>query len=131
VVVIVHVVVGVAGNVTRCIRSRSPRIPGLWSYLQLDVGKDIQIGICRQRCELTVIRASNSKIFTYCATEPLAILGKCAVRLQAGRALCIADFIVIPGDQPTLLGRSTSENLNLLKVGYEMQARKCIQFCIV
>ncbi|XP_064651664.1 uncharacterized protein K02A2.6-like [Lineus longissimus] len=68
------------------------------------------------------LRASNSKVFTYCATEPLTILGKCALRLQAGRACCVADFIVIPGDQSTLLGRPTSEKLNLLKVGYEVNA---------
>ena len=68
------------------------------------------------------LRNCNSKVYTYGSDLPMQIVGKCALRVEAGDETCIADFIVVPGSKPTLLGRFTSEDLNMLRIGFSVNS---------
>jgi len=57
-------------------------------------------------------RKSARNLFAYGGTEPLPTLGTFTVNNSG----CRADFVVVMGDDRTLLGRETAEILNLLHI---------------
>ena len=55
----------------------------------------------------------------YASTEPLKVIGVCKMRVlvkETGKST-YAMFVIIPESHVTLLGRSTSEVIGVLKVG--------------
>ena len=69
------------------------------------------------------ISPCNVNVYTYSSQEPLPVLGRCSLPLKVrGSSLgCDASFIVVAdvpgGNQPVLLGRATSEELGILRIG--------------
>ena len=45
-------------------------------------------------------------------------MGKCSLRVEVPETgeKCISDFIIVPGEEPSLLGRPTSETLDVLRI---------------
>ena len=64
-------------------------------------------------------RKSARELFAYGGMEPLSTLGTCTadVMLNGNSNRCRADFVVVKGDDRTLLGHETAEILNLLHIG--------------
>ena len=66
--------------------------------------------------------ACDRDVYTYASTEPLKVIGACKMRVlvkETGKSTD-AMFVIIPGRYVTLLGRSTSEVLGILKVGLQV-----------
>jgi len=69
---------------------------------------------------------TDRKVYAYASQEPLKLSGTCMLNI------CVPDtqtsfkteFFVIPGTADTLLGRSSSEELGVLKVGISVNACK-------
>ena len=67
---------------------------------------------------------TDRKVYAYASQEPLKLSGKCMLNI------CVPDtqtpfkteFFVMPGSADTLLGRSSSEELGVLKVGVSVNA---------
>ena len=73
-----------------------------------------------QKAVIPSMRNCDAKVFAYGSSEPLSILGKTALRVGVSETnkVSYVDFLIIPGDnQPVLLSRSTSEFLEILRVG--------------
>ena len=63
--------------------------------------------------------ACDRDVYTYASTEPVKLIGVCKVRVlvkETGKSTD-AMFVIIPESHVTLLGRSTSDVLVVLKVG--------------
>ena len=61
-------------------------------------------------------------VYTYASTEPLKVIGVCKMRVlvkETGKSTD-AMFVIIPESHVTLLGRSTSDVLGILKVGLQV-----------
>ena len=67
---------------------------------------------------------TDRKVYAYVSQEPLKLSGKCMLNI------CVPDtqtsfkteFFVMPGTGDTFLGRSSSEELGVLKVGVSVNA---------
>ena len=67
---------------------------------------------------------TDRKVYAYASQEPLKLSGKCMLNI------CVPDtqtsfkteFFVMPGTADTLLGRSSCEELGVLKVGVSVNA---------
>jgi hypothetical protein len=97
------------------------------------------------------LRNTDGKVFNYGSSQPLELISKCALRIDTGKDSCVCDFMIVSGEygekptllvvsgeygekptllvvsgeygeKPTLLGRKTSEDLGVLRVGYEVNA---------
>ena len=62
---------------------------------------------------------TNRKVYAYAAQDPLKLSGKCMLNICVldTQTSLKAQFFVMPGTADTLLGRSSSEELGVLKIG--------------
>ena len=59
----------------------------------------------------------TQKLFSYGSDEPLKVLGKFKTEIKLGKCQVVADFYVVDGNGPQLLGKETSIQLGMLKIG--------------
>lgn len=66
----------------------------------------------------------DKKVYTYAATEPLQLLGKCSldVCVPQTKQSMRAEFYIMPAKAATLLSRQTSESLGVLSIGINVNA---------
>ena len=62
---------------------------------------------------------TDRKVYAYASQKPFKLCGKCMLNICVPNAQTSlkAEFFIIPGTADTLLGRSSSEELGVLKVG--------------
>ena len=67
---------------------------------------------------------TDRKVYAYASRESLKLSGKCMLNICVPdtQTLFKAEFFVTPGTADTLLGRSSSEELGVLKVGVSVNA---------
>ncbi|KAL9975199.1 hypothetical protein ACROYT_G012329 [Oculina patagonica] len=77
--------------------------------------------VCKGKLELL---ETVRKVYAYASQEPLKLNGKCMLNISVPdtQTSLKAEFFVMPGTADTLLGRSSSEKLNFLKVGVSVNA---------
>ena len=63
------------------------------------------------------LTTSKVKIYPYKASKPLQIIGQFTTKIHSEDKSTMAKFQVVPGSSGSLLGRTTSEELDLLRVG--------------
>ena len=77
-------------------------------------------------CEAQPIKLDKcmKKLYAYAAKEPLAVLGQCQLRISVPETekSVLADFIVVPEAQVSLLSNQTSKELGVLSVGINVNA---------
>ena len=67
---------------------------------------------------------TDRKVYAYASQQPLKLSGKCMLNICVPNTQTSlkAEFFVMPGTADTLLGRSSSEELGVLKVGVSVYA---------
>ena len=67
---------------------------------------------------------TDRKVYAYASQEPLKLSGKCMLNICVPdtQTSLKAEFFVMPGTADTLLGRSSSEELGVLKIGVTVNA---------
>ena len=67
---------------------------------------------------------TDRKVYAYASQEPQKFIGKCMLNICVldAQTSFKAEFFVMPGTADTLLGRSSSEELGVLKVGVSVNA---------
>ena len=67
---------------------------------------------------------TDRKAYAYASQEPLKLSGKCTLNICVPdtQTSFKAEFFVMPGTADTLLGRRSSEELGVLKVGVSVNA---------
>ena len=65
------------------------------------------------------LRRCDKRVYTYASTRPLPLMGKCQLKVTVPETgMCkAAEFIIVKGDHPTLLGKQTSQEIEILKIG--------------
>ena len=63
------------------------------------------------------LKPSKVTIYPYQASKPLTLKGEFSAAVRANNTQVITTFHVVKGHGDTILGRKTSENLNILRVG--------------
>lgn len=62
----------------------------------------------------------TQKLFGYASDNPLKVLGKFEAEIKVGKHKDIADFFVVDGTGPQLLGKVTSSGLGILRIGIDI-----------
>ena len=67
---------------------------------------------------------TDRKVYAYACQEPLKLSGKCMLNICVSdtQMSLKAEFFVMPGTADTLLGRGSSEELGVLKIGVTINA---------
>ena len=86
-------------------------------------------------CKSVNVKPHGScRVFPYASTKSLPLIGKCNLKLTVpdNDKCCDALFFIVDGDAPTLLSKSTSEALDLLRIGVACQVNNDLlgQLCM-
>ena len=79
---------------------------------------------CKAKKTVCTSWLSKKRLYTYTSKEPLQVAGCFQAEVSVGERKTQAEFVVIEGEGKPLLGRETSEQLGVLKIGVGVNSVK-------
>ncbi len=111
-------------NVIKAVNKKTPntsvKLNNVTCQMTIDTGASVNIideAVYKQLGQPALKKKQSSKrLYPYGSGQPLKVIGQCDLLVETGKKIQNHEFYVIPGDHGSLLGYSTSVELDLIAV---------------